>query len=330
MRQGIYKAVVAIALILGASSAFAEEPDAARLETVKAVYESAIEASGEVQLGLFRDTRDRLDGIIDDYPASDAAVAILLRREILGLDLGVIDTALITALGDRAPAFAIPAGSPVFQYDPDETTNVPDFQLGSVESPRSSTVELTDVPDLQPGSFESPDGYVWVQIASRENLEEARAVASAFDSGDPGSINLFRSENGWYAITGPLVPIANVDSVIEAKGYPADSLSTRGSRYIERIALPGETGFDMALQSAGNGAPDALQTPSSDRAWTPASERAEEELGLDRKAYFGTRAARRRGPGGPRSSARGGTRGIQCRTHSPESRSGRGARTTAR
>jgi peptidoglycan hydrolase-like protein with peptidoglycan-binding domain len=114
-------ATVSAILLIVASSTFAEEPNAARLEALRATYESAIEASGDEQLSLFRDARDSLDGIIDDYPASDAAVDILLRREISGLDLGVMDRALGAALGDRPTAFAAPAASPAAYVSGDAT-----------------------------------------------------------------------------------------------------------------------------------------------------------------------------------------------------------------
>lgn len=103
-------ALLPFIVVLWANSALAEEPAAKHLEAVQMAYKSALDARGEEQLVLYRDVRDKLDGIIDDYPTSDVAVDILFRREFLGLDLQTMDTALYAALGDNPPKFVAPRG----------------------------------------------------------------------------------------------------------------------------------------------------------------------------------------------------------------------------
>ena len=98
------KSVLTLALFFVASMASAEEPDALRIQALKAIHEKASATTGAEQLSLFRQLRDALDSVLDDYPASDAAVDILLRREVDGLELDEMDAALLAALGDAPQA----------------------------------------------------------------------------------------------------------------------------------------------------------------------------------------------------------------------------------
>lgn len=74
----------------------------------------------------------------------------------------------------------------------------------------------------------------WVQIASRETLDEAVEVAEDARRHN-ANINVFRYENGWYGVVvGPFTPGRGrkaLDAMVEADEIPADSLLTRGQKF---------------------------------------------------------------------------------------------------
>ena len=84
---------------------------------------------------------------------------------------------------------------------------------------------------------EAPIGTMWVQVASRRDLGEARSVALGVG---PGA-RIFRASNGWYAITAALLIepeyAGGIDDLIAENGWPADSIVTRGSGFLEEIPV---------------------------------------------------------------------------------------------
>lgn len=90
-------------------------------------------------------------------------------------------------------------------------------------------------------NYEAPLGSQWVQVASRQNVTEAREVASGLGE----SARIFRTENGWYAITATVLQEPewiSLDSIIRGQGWPTDSLLTRGSGFVEAIAVDPSVG----------------------------------------------------------------------------------------
>lgn len=83
----------------------------------------------------------------------------------------------------------------------------------------------------------APLGTMWVQVASRRDLGEARSVALSVGSG----ARIFRASNGWYAITATLLSepeySGGIDDLIAGNGWPSDSIVTRGSGFLEEIPV---------------------------------------------------------------------------------------------
>ena len=83
-------------------------------------------------------------------------------------------------------------------------------------------------------NYSAPDGYHWAQLASRRTGQEARAFAT--DMGD--EVRIFRTSNGWHAITGALLfESESLPDMIADQGWPSDSLLTRGESFVEELPL---------------------------------------------------------------------------------------------
>ncbi|MCE8517129.1 peptidoglycan-binding protein [Ruegeria pomeroyi] len=86
------------------------------------------------------------------------------------------------------------------------------------------------------GGFTAPLDTSWVQLASRKSLSEAREFAYTMGEG----ARIFRTENGWHAITGAILSGPEFDGltgIVQANGWPADSLLTRGTGFVEELSL---------------------------------------------------------------------------------------------
>ncbi len=74
----------------------------------------------------------------------------------------------------------------------------------------------------------------WVQVASRQGLDDAVSIARAIRRSN-GNVNVFRYDNGWYAVTvGPFSPGRGrvaLDALVSAGEVPGDSLVTLGGRF---------------------------------------------------------------------------------------------------
>ncbi len=83
-------------------------------------------------------------------------------------------------------------------------------------------------------NYTAPDGYMWAQLASRRSIEEARAFASAAGA----EARIFRTKNGWHAITGGLLfESESLANMAVDMGWPSDALLTRGESFIEELSL---------------------------------------------------------------------------------------------
>lgn len=83
-----------------------------------------------------------------------------------------------------------------------------------------------------------PEGERWVQVASRPNPEEARAVASEFRDRWQES-QVFLSQNGWYAIVIGSLPAQEGSATIDAWKadgiVPDDTVMMTGQSYVQRL-----------------------------------------------------------------------------------------------
>ena len=89
------------------------------------------------------------------------------------------------------------------------------------------------------GNFTAVQGTMWVQIASRSDLSEARAIAQA--AGE--SARIFEAQNGIYAITATILSepeFSGLADLIAYNGWPEDSYLTRGAGFVAELPL--ETG----------------------------------------------------------------------------------------
>lgn len=78
----------------------------------------------------------------------------------------------------------------------------------------------------------------WIQIYSRESLNEAIELGMAYQREFPGTF-VFRYDNGWYVIAlGPYPPGAarrEKDRLVAGRRIPRDSLVNRGERFLELV-----------------------------------------------------------------------------------------------
>lgn len=91
------------------------------------------------------------------------------------------------------------------------------------------------------GSYESPWDYMeWVQVASRQNIDEAREIARQFISMFPKT-QIFKASNGWYTVVVEYIDdhFDNKKRLAELIGsgqVPRDAILTSGSNFIGRFA----------------------------------------------------------------------------------------------
>lgn len=83
-----------------------------------------------------------------------------------------------------------------------------------------------------------PAGQRWMQVASRQTLDEAVVVAREHQARFP-NVSVYRTRNGWLAIVVGVVRSADAASMIESyasRGWiPSDSVSTRGESFVAKI-----------------------------------------------------------------------------------------------
>ncbi|WP_272011539.1 peptidoglycan-binding domain-containing protein [Roseovarius sp. ZX-A-9] len=93
------------------------------------------------------------------------------------------------------------------------------------------------------GLYNAPDGYKWLQIASRPDLEAARAfVAEVVRAG--GGARIFQTSNGWFAITAtspdPMFvgnEEENLSSLRSVSWIPSDAFFVEGESYVTEFPI---------------------------------------------------------------------------------------------
>lgn len=93
-----------------------------------------------------------------------------------------------------------------------------------------------------PGSYRLPDTRCYVVTASRQTIAEAQAFAEQWFGGRSG-VRIFRSDNGWYAISAGVVAKSEADwrlSQLKTQGtIPGDSYCSTGRRFEAEILQAG-------------------------------------------------------------------------------------------
>lgn len=88
------------------------------------------------------------------------------------------------------------------------------------------------------GRSSLPNGFRWMQVASRQSLDEAIVVAREHEAKFPG-VSIFRTQNGWFAIVIGAIRSSEAANMIElyvGRGWiPSDSVSTRGESFDAKV-----------------------------------------------------------------------------------------------
>jgi peptidoglycan hydrolase-like protein with peptidoglycan-binding domain len=118
---------------------------------------------------------------------------------------------------------------------------------------------------LQSGrQFMTPIGTSWVQLASRQDIDEARSFAQSVGP----DARIFRTSNGWFAITGTTLAEPEYDYIAELvrqNGWPTDSMLTRGESFVE--AVPVQAGMQTP-QALFTHTRTLRETDLFSRSWT--------------------------------------------------------------
>ena len=164
-------------------------------------YNAAITLPPEDRGPVLADVAAALARIVAEHPGSRLA-GLIEARAVPGVDFALLPNPVL-------PPAAEPNSAPVDPASP---------------SARSA----------QSQNHTAPLGYQWVQLASRATAAEARAFAAG--AGDDARI--FRTQNGWHAITGALLfESESLPDVVADRAWPADSLLTRGESFVQELAL---------------------------------------------------------------------------------------------
>ncbi|MCE8536833.1 peptidoglycan-binding protein [Ruegeria pomeroyi] len=186
-------------------------------------------AAIQFQLNLRGYDAGPMDGVMG--PRSRAALAEFQREHGINSGTGQPDIETLIALVNRATMFSNGASSR--------------SQIDLETSPDSGTVS----------NFAAPNGYAWLQLASRNTLDEARTTAQQFEGA-----RIFGTQSGWYAISvGPTETFVespeNLARSIEewkrANNYPDDAFLTAGSTYTtEYPVYPGDSVVPAFLRTS--------------------------------------------------------------------------------
>ncbi|SHL98117.1 Putative peptidoglycan binding domain-containing protein [Roseovarius litoreus] len=151
-----------------------------------------------------------MDGAIG--PRTQAALADFQRENSVSDGSGRVDQATLNALVDQDTMFSNGAS---------RSTNSSDANYAAGVAGKFSTG----------GEFTQ-----WVQVASQNTLSEAREFA--LQQGDGARI--FRTSNGWYAVTLGLLNDPEFDylpTMVRENGLPMDTFLTTGETYVEEMSL---------------------------------------------------------------------------------------------
>ena len=109
-----------------------------------------------------------------------------------------------------------------------------------------------------------PEGYCTIVLSSRASLSQAlEDVSQRWSNQD---VTVYKSKNGWFAITSQVVPIAQRERILNrekaAGRVPNDALCSSGKNYISLASqIPADTDPDADMWRA----PDVYAMSPSDR-----------------------------------------------------------------
>lgn len=111
-------------------------------------------------------------------------------------------------------------------------------------------------PRLVSGNYDIGPNRCYVVTASRPTVDEATAFASNWFPGR-GDVQIFRSDNGWYAISAGIVSKSEADwrlnQLKSAGTIPSDSYCSTGSRFREELVRTGGGSSSSSSSSGGSG-----------------------------------------------------------------------------
>lgn len=118
-----------------------------------------------------------------------------------------------------------------------------DTAIASAPSAPSGSASASSPDSSSQGKSSLPNGFRWMQVASRQSLDEAIVVAREHGAKFPG-VSIFRTQNGWFAIVIGAIQSTQAADMIElyvGRGWiPADSVSTRGESFGAKVWPLGE------------------------------------------------------------------------------------------
>lgn len=124
------------------------------------------------------------------------------------------------------------------QFEPfsDGRIQFDQFTLMRCDDAQSPATAETSPHGLGSPSYRTPEGSLWVVVASRPTIEEARTFAQSIGQ----QARIFEAVNGWYAITATILHEQEFDflpNIIQSEGWPADSYLSPGDRFVSEVSL---------------------------------------------------------------------------------------------
>ncbi|WP_170608364.1 hypothetical protein [Ruegeria arenilitoris] len=88
------------------------------------------------------------------------------------------------------------------------------------------------------GRYKAPKDTLWVQVASSQDLAEARRVAQQIGP----SARIFSTANGWFAVTATIMDAEVIDrygleKLVRDNGWPKDAFLAGGSKYVTEMGV---------------------------------------------------------------------------------------------
>ena len=118
-----------------------------------------------------------------------------------------------------------------------------DAAIASAPSAPAGSASASSPDSSSQGKSSLPNGFRWMQVASRQSLDEAIGVAREHEAKFPG-VSVFRTQNGWFAVVIGAIQSTQAADMIElyvGRGWiPPDSVSTRGESFGAKVWPLGE------------------------------------------------------------------------------------------
>lgn len=166
-------------------------PEEDLLRAAKAIYDTAGNQDSNLQKLTYESVRDILDRIVEEYPASDIAVRILLKDTIDGIDVAALDAALqASSANDEETNSNQVSRSATVESDSDNSASPADPSTSQPVAPGASDnrpLELSALPLSRTSPEEDPIAREEQQSQGR--VQDARNRSSAVGDGQGGQLD---------------------------------------------------------------------------------------------------------------------------------------------